>query len=287
MAISGSGSNESGAKLYHDILRLGYYGKKYSKTLKTIEIVEEALKIGEKIVIFSYYLNTLSNLEETITQTMGDKFTGLFRIDGKNSNKRQTVIDSFSSHNGPTILFAQITSGGIGINLQAASRMIICEPQVKPSIEDQAISRSHRMGQLKPVIVHKLLTVNTVEEDITEALNKKRGIFDAYARRTDLGDRSAQAIPEDFTLSRSEMLQKAHQRFTENDKEPHNSSVINLAEEGHQSVKKRPAESQHQPTGKPDSASLTSNHEIAINNQLDEAEEKMYQELLKKRMGHS
>ena len=59
--------------------------------------------------------------------------------------------------------------------------VIICEPQFKPSIENQAISRAYRMGQSRNVLVYRLLCENTVDERITELLEQKQAIFDAFA----------------------------------------------------------------------------------------------------------
>lgn len=55
-------------------------------------------------------------------------------------------------------------AGGVGLNIQAASLVIFCEPQLKPSTETQAISRAYRMGQTRSVLVHRLLTEDTVDE---------------------------------------------------------------------------------------------------------------------------
>ena len=62
------------------------------------------------------------------------------------------------------MLVSQIQAGGVGLNIQAASVVIICEPQVKPTTEDQAVARSHRMGQVRTVQVHRLLTPDSVDE---------------------------------------------------------------------------------------------------------------------------
>ena len=79
---------------------------------------------------------------------------------------------------------AQIQSGGTGLNIQSASVVVICEPQIKPSIENQAISRAYRMGQTRNVLVHRLLAENTIDERITELLQEKQAIFDAFADKS-------------------------------------------------------------------------------------------------------
>ena len=59
--------------------------------------------------------------------------------------------------------------------------MILCEPQFKPSIENQAISRAYRMGQTRNVLVYRLLCENTVDEKIMSTLESKQAVFDAFA----------------------------------------------------------------------------------------------------------
>jgi SNF2 family DNA or RNA helicase len=78
--------------------------------------------------------------------------------------RRQEIIDEFGKTPAGTTLVAQIQSGGTGLNIQAASVVVFCEPQFKPSIENQAISRSYRMGQTRNVLVYRLLCEDTVDE---------------------------------------------------------------------------------------------------------------------------
>ena len=114
------------------------------------------------------------------------------------ATRRQDVVDAFTAHPGPAVLLAQIQAAGIGLNLQAASVVVLCEPQLTPSSEEQAIARAHRIGQVRPVQVHRLLAVDTVDERITELLAGKRADFDAYARRSDLAEAAHAAVDVTF-----------------------------------------------------------------------------------------
>lgn len=67
-------------------------------------------------------------------------------------------------------LVSQIVAGGVGLNIQAASVVVICEPQLKPITESQAIARAHRMGQVHTVQVHRLLSEGAVDERVGEIL---------------------------------------------------------------------------------------------------------------------
>ena len=91
-------------------------------------------------------------------------------------------------------MLSQIQAGGVGLNLQAGSVVVICEPQVKPSLEAQAIARAHRMGQVRGVQVHRLLTPDGVDERMVEILDSKQRLFDEYVRRSDVANASPQAV---------------------------------------------------------------------------------------------
>lgn len=93
----------------------------------------------------------------------------------------EAVVDEFEKAPAGAVLPAQIQSGETGLNIQSASVVIICEPQFKPSIENQAISRAYRMGQTRNVLVYRILCENSVDERITEILKEKQNIFDAFA----------------------------------------------------------------------------------------------------------
>ena len=98
--------------------------------------------------------------------------------------KRQEIIDAF--HKAPVgqVLPAQMIAGGTGLNIQSASVVVLCEPQLKPSIERQAISRAYRMGQARNVLVYRLLAVGTVDEKVMDLLTEKQAIFDAFADKS-------------------------------------------------------------------------------------------------------
>ena len=76
-------------------------------------------------------------------------------------------------------------AGGTGLNIQSASVVVICEPQLKPSVENQAISRAYRMGQTRNVLVYRLLCENSVDEKIMSLLEEKQAIFDAFADQSE------------------------------------------------------------------------------------------------------
>ena len=95
-------------------------------------------------------------------------------------------------------MLAQIQAGGTGLNIQSASVVILCEPQFKPSIENQAISRAYRMGQVRNVLVYRLLCQDTVDERITEMLARKQAEFDAFADKSESAKESLELDEKTF-----------------------------------------------------------------------------------------
>ena len=75
-----------------------------------------------------------------------------------------------------------------GLNIQAANRVILCEPQWKPSTENQAISRAYRMGQNRNVMVYRLLTKESIDETMMQIIHHKEDIFNTYANDSAVAD---------------------------------------------------------------------------------------------------
>ena len=147
-----------------------------SKANRLREIIDEAAEEQRKILVFSFFLDTIHRIHELL----GDRCMN--PINGSVSpQRRQEIIDEFDKAPAGAVLLAQIQSGGTGLNIQSASVVVICEPQFKPSIENQAIARAYRMGQARNVLVYRLLCEDTVDERITAMLEEKQAIFNAFA----------------------------------------------------------------------------------------------------------
>lgn len=158
------------------------------------EIVEEAEEDGRKVVVFSYFLEALALAERTLAEpSLNVAVVG--RIDGQVPPAvRQQIIDEFSGRPDCAVLLAQIEAGGVGLNIQAASVVVLMEPQWKPSTEEQAIARAHRMGQTLPVSVHRLLAKDSIDERIREIQEDKRLLFDAFARESEAKEADPRAV---------------------------------------------------------------------------------------------
>lgn len=176
-------------------------GARSTKVRRINEILEAHREDGQKVLVFSYFLGALDAIGEGI----GDHF----RIDGRvvAPGTRQSMIDEFGEQQGHAVMLAQISSGGVGLNIQAASVVIIAEPQYKPTTEWQAIGRAKRIGQTKRVSVHRLFAHHTIDESLHTLVQRKAQMFDAYARDSSLKDVSAQATANDeFEIDKSKLL---------------------------------------------------------------------------------
>ena len=160
-----------------------------AKLGRLVEIVEEASANRRKVVVFSYFRDVL----DVIGAVLGDVAIG--PLTGSTPPiHRQAMVDEFSARRVPAVLVSQIQAGGVGLNIQAASVVILTEPQWKPTSEDQAIARCHRMGQVRSVDVHRLLAEDTVDQRMLEILATKAVLFDEYVRRSELKDQSPDAV---------------------------------------------------------------------------------------------
>ena len=167
-----------------------------SKLQRIREICDEAFENGRKVIIFSFYLDTIDKIGDFLQDSVYGPITGSIT-----PQKRQEIIDAFSAHDGGAVLLSQILAGGTGLNIQAASIVIMCEPQYKPSIENQAIARSYRMGQKNNVTVYRLIGEKTVDERILQVLKEKQALFDAYADKSISGESSLEVKESDIAAA--------------------------------------------------------------------------------------
>ncbi|KQX58844.1 helicase SNF2 [Streptomyces sp. Root66D1] len=179
--------------------------EKSAKLNRLREIVEDAAENGLKVVVFSNFRDVLGAVKGALAGTPSDAGGPVFGpLSGSvPPARRQQLVDEFAAAPGHAVLVAQIEAAGVGLNMQAASVVIICEPQIKPTIEHQAIARAHRMGQLRSVRVHRLLTTGGVDERMVDMLKNKTRLFDAYARRSAVAESTPDAVDvSDMAMAR-------------------------------------------------------------------------------------
>ena len=159
------------------------------KLTRLREIVDEATDNNRKVIVYSYFRDVLDRVHAALGPLALGPLTG--SVTGP---RRQELVDQFSTRREPAVLVSQIEAGGIGLNIQAASVVIIAEPQWKPATEEQAIARCHRMGQIRPVEVHRLLTENSFDEHMLAILARKSALFANYIRPSAMKDATPAAV---------------------------------------------------------------------------------------------
>jgi SNF2 family DNA or RNA helicase len=148
----------------------------------------------EKTLVFNQFTGEALKIKELM-----EEHANVFVLNG-DTKDRETVIQSFRDSPAPAVFLIQIKTGGVGLNLQEASRVYITHPAWNPATELQAIARAHRTGQLKVVQIKKLIYSheNSIETEIVELQNAK-----AVVSAKILNDPSLQTqIPKVQTVSK-------------------------------------------------------------------------------------
>ncbi len=148
--------------------------RRSSKLNRLLELLEEAVNGGHRVLIFSQFQTQLREIEKCIQECGWDNL----RLDGQSRN-RQQLVDRFQSPDGPPLFLISLKAGGYGLNLTAADMVVHFDPWWNPAAEAQATDRAHRIGQTRPVTVYRLLTRGTVEEKVVRMQAKKRELASA------------------------------------------------------------------------------------------------------------
>ncbi|MGW5639213.1 DEAD/DEAH box helicase, partial [Streptomyces sp. NPDC003832] len=169
------------------------------KMARLLDIVQEAEDNHRKVLVFSYFRDVLDSVASNLPGKVFGPLTGSVP-----AAARQSMVDEFARAPHGAVLVAQIVAGGVGLNIQSASVVVICEPQLKPTTEWQAIGRAHRMGQLESVQVHRLLSEEGVDQRIVEILARKNQLFSEFARVSATAD----SAPEAFDITDAELARE-------------------------------------------------------------------------------
>jgi len=143
-----------------------------AKLALLLEMVEELLDEGRKILLFSQFTSMLALIEAALDK-QGIRYA---KLTGQTKD-RETPIADFQEGRVPLFLIS-LKAGGTGLNLTAADTVIHYDPWWNPAVEEQATARAHRIGQDKPVFIYKLMTQGTVEEKILALQARKKGLAD-------------------------------------------------------------------------------------------------------------
>jgi SNF2 family DNA or RNA helicase len=138
-----------------------------------IDNIENLLAEGHKALIFSSFVKHL-NLFTSYCDSHDIPYT---LLTGETKN-RQAIVDSFQKDENTRLFFISIKAGGFGLNLTAADYVFLLDPWWNPAVEEQAVSRAHRIGQDKNVFIYRFITKDTIEEKIVKLQEKKSRLAD-------------------------------------------------------------------------------------------------------------
>ena len=138
-----------------------------------IQTLESVLQRGNKVLVFSQFVKQL-----VLFRQYFDKHAiGYVYLDGATKNRNE-VVRQFREDKDTRLFLISIKAGGVGLNLVEADYVFILDPWWNPAVEQQAIDRTHRIGQTRNVFIYKFITKGTVEEKILALQNRKKTIAD-------------------------------------------------------------------------------------------------------------
>ena len=149
-------------------------GRRPSPSAKVEVLVEHLgpiLSEGHRALVFSQFTRYLSGVREHLEAT-GVRTA---YMDGSTPD-RQKVIDTFRAGEADVFLIS-LKAGGFGLTLTEADYVFLLDPWWNPQAEEQAIDRTHRIGQDKPVMVYRLVSADTIEEKVMALKEKKAELF--------------------------------------------------------------------------------------------------------------
>lgn len=190
--------------------------KESPKLKRLVELSQEAAANKNKVIVFTFFRDVI----ETVIDTLGDLAVGAIHGD-VSIGQRQEIIDEFRESKTKNVLVAQINTAAHGLNIQFANTIIFCEPQIKPSLETQAVARAYRMGQVDNVFVYRLLTVNSVDELMMSMLDNKQSLFDEFADRAHIIDELeeyGEAVEKDTAAIQKKIIDLESERLKAEEK---------------------------------------------------------------------
>lgn len=181
--IEEQGLEHSGMYVLEGLLKLrqicdapGLLKDKSVSTQESVKLNELMHHIQEvvgnhKVLIFSQFVEMLS----LVRNQMERKNIEYCYLDGQTRN-REAVVNEFQSNTDKRVFLISLKAGGVGLNLTAADYVYLIDPWWNPAVEQQAIDRTHRIGQTQKVFAYKMICKDTVEEKILQLQQKKRAL---------------------------------------------------------------------------------------------------------------
>ena len=159
----------------HPGLFISDYKGESSKLNQCMEIIEDAVSSGHKILLFSGYTSMFDIIQAELIK----RDIKYFKLTGSTKvSERIKLVDDFNNNPDIKIFLISLKAGGTGLNLTGADMVIHYDPWWNASAENQATDRAYRIGQKNNVQVYKLITSNSIEEKIYELQQKKSELVD-------------------------------------------------------------------------------------------------------------
>ena len=144
-----------------------------AKRARLHALLGELVAEGRRVLVFSQFVEMLRLIEADLTAAG----IGYLSLTGQTTN-RAGVLEAFARGDAPVFLLS-LKAGGLGLTLTEADTVILYDPWWNPAVERQAMDRTHRIGQDKPVFVYRLVAAGTVEEKILAMQARKQALADA------------------------------------------------------------------------------------------------------------
>ena len=146
-----------------------------------LERLEELRDEGMQVLVFSQFVELLLLIQERL---VGAGIAHLL-LTGQTENRAE-LVDKFQTDRSQTVFLLSLKAAGFGLNLTAASYVVLCDPWWNPAVEAQAIDRTHRIGQTQPVVAYRLVAADTVEQKILALQREKAALAAAVVQEESL-----------------------------------------------------------------------------------------------------
>jgi len=175
------------------------------KLARLEEIVDSVFEAGEKVLIFTHFAQWGMRLADYLTRRTGVPVACYHG--GLPRGARDRIVAEFQERPGPGALVLSLKAGGTGLNLTAASHVVLYDRWWNPAVEDQARDRAWRIGQTRTVVSHRLVCPGTVDERVEEVVAGKRHIADlVLPKSSSLSDLDADQLRVALGLRPGDLL---------------------------------------------------------------------------------
>jgi SNF2 family DNA or RNA helicase len=159
----------------HPVLVDEDYQNGSGKFDEVIRNLETLISEGHKVLVFSSFVKHL----EIFTRHFDEQEQSYALLTGQSRN-RSEIVKKFQNDPDCMVFFISLKAGGVGLNLTEAEYVFILDPWWNPQAENQAVNRAHRIGQTKPVIAYRFISLGTIEEKILKLQRKKSKLAEMF-----------------------------------------------------------------------------------------------------------